>query len=60
MAEKPKSLLLPFVAAALFAGLGKMVFQKVQADRAARKTMVLGPVDDRIRQQLSDLVRTPR
>ncbi|MCE3293675.1 MAG: hypothetical protein K0Q84_2612 [Arthrobacter sp.] len=33
MAEKPKSVLLPVLAAAVFAGLGRMVLQKIKADR---------------------------
>ena len=60
MAEKPKSLLLPVVAAAVFAGLGRMVFQKIKADRAARQNRIAGPVDEKTRQWISDVVRTPR
>ncbi|WP_104140402.1 hypothetical protein [Arthrobacter sp. ZGTC131] len=60
MAEKPKSVLLPMVAAAVFAGLGKMVLQKIKADRAAKQNRVAGPVDEKTRQWISDVVRTPR
>jgi hypothetical protein len=60
MGEKPKSVLLPMVAAAVFAGLGKMVLQKIKADRAARRNHVAGPVDEKTRQWISDVVRTPR
>lgn len=60
MGENSKSVLLPMVAAAVFAGLGRMVFQKVQADRLARETRVAGPVDEKTRQWISDVVRTPR
>ena len=60
MAENSKSVLLPVVAAAVFAGLGRMVFQKIKADRAARETRVTGPVDEKTRQWISDVVRTPR
>ena len=60
MAENSKSVLLPVVAAAVFAGLGRMVFQKVKADRLARETRVAGPVDEKTRQSISDVVRTPR
>ncbi|MHC6595154.1 hypothetical protein [Arthrobacter sp. C152] len=60
MAENSKSVLLPVVAAAVFAGLGRMVFQKVKADRAARQTKVAGPVDEKTRQWISEVVRTPR
>ncbi|MGO4188257.1 hypothetical protein [Pseudarthrobacter sp. TAF60_1] len=60
MAEKPKSVLLPLVAAAVFAGLGRMVMQKIKADRAARDNRIAGPVDEKTRQWISDVVRTPR
>ncbi|MET3720493.1 MULTISPECIES: hypothetical protein [unclassified Arthrobacter] len=60
MAEKSKSVLLPMVAVAVFAGLGRMVMQKIKADRAARDTRVTGPVDEKTRQWISDVVRTPR
>ncbi|MEN8583307.1 hypothetical protein B1A87_015620 [Arthrobacter sp. KBS0703] len=60
MGEKPKSVLLPMVAAAVFAGLGKMVLQKIKADRAAKQHRVAGPVDEKTRQWISDVVRTPR
>jgi hypothetical protein len=64
MAEKPKSVLLPMVAAAVFAGLGRMVLQKIKADRAAKQNRiqnrVAGPVDEKTRQWISDVVRTPR
>ena len=60
MAENSKSLLLPVVAAAVFAGLGRMVIQKVRADRVARQSKVAGPVDEKTRQWISEVVRTPR
>lgn len=60
MAEKSKSVLLPVVAVAVFAGLGRMVLQKIKADRAARQSRVVGPVDEKTRQWISDVVRTPR
>ena len=60
MVQNSKSVLLPMVAAAVFAGLGRMVFQKVKADRLARETRVAGPVDEKTRQWISDVVRTPR
>jgi hypothetical protein len=60
MGEKPKSVLLPMVAAAVFAGLGKMVLQKIKADRAAKQNRVAGPVDEKTRQWISDVGRTPR
>jgi hypothetical protein len=90
MAEKPKSVLLPVMAVAVFAGLGRMVIQKIKADRAARQSgagqsgagqngagragvgrgragrraagqdRLAGPVDEKTRQWISDVVRTPR
>ena len=60
MAEKSKSVLLPMVAVAVFAGLGRMVMQKIKADREAREHRVAGPVDEKTRQWISDVVRTPR
>ena len=60
MAEKPKSVLLPVLAAAVFAGLGRMVVQKIKADRAARDSNVAGPLDEKTRAWISDVVRTPR
>ncbi|KNH16118.1 hypothetical protein ACU18_14815 [Arthrobacter sp. ZBG10] len=60
MAEKSKSLLLPVMAAAVFAGLGRMVLQKVKADRLSRDSKLAGPVDEKTRQWISDVVRTPR
>lgn len=60
MPETPKSLLLPIVAAAVFAGLGRMVWQKIQSDRAARETRVTGHIDEKTREWISEVVRTPR
>ncbi|HET6268827.1 MAG TPA: hypothetical protein VFE00_01990 [Arthrobacter sp.] len=60
MAAKSKSVLLPVVAAAVFAGLGRMVLQKIKADRAARHGTVPGPLDEKTRAWISEVVRTPR
>jgi hypothetical protein len=60
MAQKPKSVLLPVMAAAVFAGLGRMVIQKIKADRAARASNVAGPIDEKTRAWISEVVRTPR
>jgi hypothetical protein len=60
MAEKPKSVLLPVVAVAVFAGLGRMVVQKIRADRAAKQTKLAGPLDEKTRAWISEVVRTPR
>ncbi|MFF1386272.1 hypothetical protein ACFVWT_22210 [Arthrobacter sp. NPDC058288] len=60
MAQKPKSVLLPVMAAAVFAGLGRMVMQKIKADRAAKETNVAGPIDEKTRAWISEVVRTPR
>ncbi|MEV7603970.1 hypothetical protein AB0N65_00840 [Paenarthrobacter sp. NPDC089322] len=59
MAEKPKSMVLGVVAAAVFAGLGRMVIQKVRADRAARNHRVTGPLDKETRARISRALRTP-
>ena len=45
---------------AVFAGLGRMVLQKIKADRLAREHRTAGPVDEKTRQWISDVVRTPR
>jgi hypothetical protein len=60
MGEKSKSVLLPVLAAAVFAGLGRMVVQKIRADRAARASNVAAPIDDKTRAWISEVVRTPR
>lgn len=59
MAEKPKSMVLGVVAAAVFAGLGRMVIQKILADRAAREHRVTAPLDKEMRAKISDALRTP-
>jgi hypothetical protein len=48
------------MAAAVFAGLGRMVMQKIKADRAARESNVAGPIDEKTRDWISEVVRTPR
>lgn len=53
-------MLLPVVAAAVFAGLGRMVLQKIKADRRARASNVAGPLDAKTRAWISEVVRTPR
>ena len=60
MSEKSKSVVLPVVVAAVFAGLGRMVLQKIKADRKARDSHVAGPLDDKTRAWISEVVRTPR
>ncbi|QCB95657.1 hypothetical protein E5206_00865 [Arthrobacter sp. PAMC25564] len=60
MAEKPKSVLLPVLAAVVFAGLGRMVVQKIKADRAVKDSNVAAPLDEKTRAWISDVVRTPR
>ncbi|WP_347109524.1 hypothetical protein AAHB33_02605 [Paenarthrobacter sp. S56] len=59
MAEKPKSMVLGVVAAAVFAGLGRMVLQKIKADRVARENRVTAPLDRETREKISRAVRTP-
>ena len=53
-------MVLPVVAAAVFAGLGRMVLQKIKADRKARVSNVAGPLDEKTRAWISEVVRTPR
>ncbi|MDI2036615.1 hypothetical protein [Paenarthrobacter nitroguajacolicus] len=60
MAEKPKSMVLGVVAAAVFAGLGRMVIQKIRADKAARDHRVTAPLDAETRAKISDALRRPR
>ncbi|MET1020609.1 MAG: hypothetical protein ABWX69_00215 [Arthrobacter sp.] len=60
MAEKSKSVLVPVLAAAVFAGLGRMVLQKIKADRRARQSNVAGPLDEKTRAWISEVVKTPR
>ena len=60
MAEKPKSVVLPVVAVVVFAGLGRMVVQKIKADRAVKASNVAGPLNEKTRAWISDVVRTPR
>lgn len=60
MAEKPKSMVLGVVAAAVLAGLGRMVIQKIKADKAARDHRVTVPLDAETRARISDALRGPR
>ncbi|MFC8039469.1 hypothetical protein ACFUOZ_08955 [Paenarthrobacter sp. NPDC057355] len=60
MAEKPKSMVLGVVAAAVFAGLGRMVIQKIKADLAARDHRVTAPLDAETRAKISEALRKPR
>lgn len=59
MAEKPKSMVLGVMAVAVFAGLGRMVFQKIRADRAAREQRLMAPLDREIRDRISQAIRSP-
>jgi hypothetical protein len=59
MAEKGLSMLLPVVAAAVVAGLGRLVIRKVRSDRARREHRIDVPLDDHIRARISELVRRP-
>ncbi|WP_284979202.1 hypothetical protein [Arthrobacter sp. fls2-241-R2A-200] len=61
MAEKPRSMVLGVMAAAVVAGLGRMVIQKIKADRAAReRTLTTVPLDAQTRARISDALRNPR
>ncbi|MFF1828475.1 hypothetical protein [Paenarthrobacter sp. NPDC058040] len=59
MAEKPKSMVLGVMAVAVFAGLGRMVFQKIKADRAAREQRLMAPLDRETRDRISQAIRSP-
>jgi hypothetical protein len=60
MAEKGKSVVLPMVVAAVFAGLGRMVVQKIKADRAAKENRISVHLDESIRARISDAIRHRR
>ncbi|MFP3580034.1 hypothetical protein SB659_10685 [Arthrobacter sp. SIMBA_036] len=61
MAEKPRSMVLGVMAAAVVAGLGRMVIQKIKAERAAREsTLTTVPLDAQTRARISDALRNPR
>jgi hypothetical protein len=61
MAQKSKSLLLPLLAAALvLAALGGLVFQKMRSVRAAKSNNAAGPLDDKTKAWISEVVATPR
>jgi hypothetical protein len=57
MAEKGRSVVLPVVAAAVFAGLGQLVVRKIMADRAAREKRISVHLDESIRAKISDAIR---
>ncbi|GAA2869934.1 hypothetical protein [Paenarthrobacter ilicis] len=60
MAEKPTSMVLGVMAVAVFAGLGRMVVQKMLADKAAREKLVTAPLDAETRAKISQALRTPQ
>ncbi|WP_426005830.1 hypothetical protein ACPFL9_03305 [Paenarthrobacter sp. NyZ202] len=60
MSGKPKSMVLGVVGAAVFAGLGRMVLQRILADRAARDRMVTPPLDAETRAKISEALRGAR
>ncbi|NKX54330.1 hypothetical protein [Arthrobacter mobilis] len=45
MAERPKSLLIPFLAAAVVAGFARMVAEKIKRDRELRRPGPKHPQD---------------
>jgi len=53
-------MVLGVVAAAVFAGLGRMVVQKILSDRAARERHLTAPLDQETRAKISEALRTPR
>jgi len=52
-------MVLGVVVAAVFAGLGRMVIQKIKADKAAREHHMTAPLDKETRAKISDALRTP-
>lgn len=64
MAGKGRSVVLPVVAAAVFAGLGRMVLRKIIEDRAARENArekrIGIHVDESMRARISHVMRHPR
>ncbi|MGW9415769.1 hypothetical protein [Arthrobacter cupressi] len=57
MAGNVKSMVLPVVAAAVFAGLGRMVVQKIKLDRAARENHSVAVLDAAARARISAALR---
>lgn len=58
MAENAKSMVLPVVLAAVFAGLGRVVFQRIMDERAAaRENRISVPPDASARAKISDALR---
>jgi hypothetical protein len=55
MAEKPQSLLLPIMAAAVFGGLARLVIRKYRADRQTART-----AREDLSRRVSEAVRNPR
>lgn len=55
MPEKPKSLLLPIMAAAVAGGLARMVVQKYRADKQAERA-----AHEDLARRVSEAVRNPR
>ncbi|MCW2130950.1 hypothetical protein [Arthrobacter sp. VKM Ac-2550] len=55
MPEKPKSLLLPIMAAAIAGGLARMVVQKYRADKQAERA-----ANEDLARRVSEAVRNPR
>ncbi|MFH5879724.1 hypothetical protein [Arthrobacter sp. NA-172] len=57
MAENAKSMVLPVVLAAVIAGLGRVIFQRMVADRAARENRISVPPDASTRAKISAALR---
>ncbi|GLB68331.1 hypothetical protein [Arthrobacter mangrovi] len=55
MAEKPQSMLLPIMAAAVAAGLARLVIRKYRGDRQAARA-----ADEDLARRVSEAVRKPR
>ncbi|EMY35705.1 hypothetical protein D477_002933 [Arthrobacter crystallopoietes BAB-32] len=55
MADKPKSVLLPIMAAAVFGGLARLVLRKFRTDRQAQRA-----AQEDLARRVSEAVRRPR
>ncbi|MCA4134313.1 hypothetical protein [Arthrobacter sp. M4] len=59
MAEKGKSILLPFIAAAVVAGLGRLVIRWIRSQRAQLEVRINVPQDAHLRAKISEFIRQP-
>ena len=60
MTKKSTFALLSLIAAAVLGALGALVFQKVRTGRAAKSSNAAGPLDDKAKEWISEVIATPR